>query len=116
MAGAAITLGPDHDLWFTEGMPDNPVGDGVGRLTPPSTLDAFPVCGMPFAITSGPDGNLWYTTGANNVGRVTRAGQVTVLATNDSAVLSQWAIASSSNGRYVWVIQENGTIARITAP
>jgi streptogramin lyase len=114
-----ITVGPDHNLWFTErasGHPQAPDWNGIGRLAPPSSIAELPACGSPLSITAGPDGNLWYTTASSKVGRITPAGQVTEFATHAVAVSTLWSIASASNGRYVWVLQEDDTIGRITVP
>jgi virginiamycin B lyase len=64
-AAAAITAGPDGDLWFTAGR-------SVGKITPAGGVTEYPtllkLTGSHFGldpaitdITSGPDGNLWFT-------------------------------------------------------
>ncbi len=56
---AAITAGPDGNLWFTD------QGKlAVGKITPAGVVTEFPLpdptC-VPQGITTGPDGNLWFT-------------------------------------------------------
>lgn len=72
-----ITLGPDGNLWFTEGA------GRIGRMTPAGDFTEFPtpasVAGKdsnPFDITVGPDGNLWYTDFLGRIGRVTPEGKI----------------------------------------
>jgi virginiamycin B lyase len=73
---AAITTGPDGNLWFTESNANQ-----IGRIPPSgSPIDEFAVPtgnAAPTAITTGPDGNLWFTEGgANQVGRISTNGSV----------------------------------------
>jgi RHS repeat-associated protein len=66
---AAITAGPDGNLWFTEQY-----GNNIGNITPAGVITEFPVptiLSRPFGIVAGPDGNLWFTEIlANNIGKV----------------------------------------------
>src|SRR5689334_21573138 len=65
-----ITLGPDGNLWFTEGDPNNK----IGRMTPAGDVTEFPLSAgtNPLLINPGPDGNLWFTENtANKIGRIT---------------------------------------------
>jgi streptogramin lyase len=64
-----ITLGPDGNIWFTEG-PSNISNPGaVARLNPDGTVteftggvtSGFSAGASPESITTGPDGNLWFT-------------------------------------------------------
>lgn len=68
----AITLGPDGNLWFTEGS-----GNRVGRITPAGVITEFKLIGLAdnaglSSITTGPDKKLWFTEkNANKIGRFT---------------------------------------------
>jgi virginiamycin B lyase len=64
----AITVGPDHNLWFTEAD-----GNKIGRITPSGSITEFPVLASGlYGITAGPNGNLWFTEGdANKIGCLT---------------------------------------------
>jgi virginiamycin B lyase len=57
-------LGPDGNLWFTEGLV-LPIGStlhsSIGRITTAGVVTEFVAPGYPVGITSGPDGNLWFT-------------------------------------------------------
>src|SRR5271154_5357785 len=56
---AAITAGPDGNLWFTAYTSNN-----IGRITTGGLITEFPVTALgayPEGITAGPDGNLWFT-------------------------------------------------------
>lgn len=74
---AAITSGPDGNLWFTESYANK-----IGQVTPSGTITEFPImtrdAGLS-GITAGPDGKLWFTEySANQIGRITPDGdQVT---------------------------------------
>jgi virginiamycin B lyase len=87
-AGAALTAGPDGNLWF-------PVQEGAGpgqiaRITPAGVLTEFALptnFSSPSASTVGPDGNLWFTDIKNSSGtrpavaQITPAGVITEFAT-----------------------------------
>ena len=68
----AITLGPDGNLWFTEGS-----GNRVGRITPTGVITEFKLTGLAdyaglSSITTGPDKKLWFTEkNANKIGSFT---------------------------------------------
>ncbi|MBI3783805.1 MAG: DUF1566 domain-containing protein [Deltaproteobacteria bacterium] len=74
----SITVGPDGNLWFTDGSaPNHHVVkmNTVGVFTEYATPTAS---SGPESITAGPDGNLWFTENiANNIGRVTTGGMFT---------------------------------------
>jgi virginiamycin B lyase len=87
-AGAALTAGPDGNLWF-------PVQEGAGpgqiaRITPAGVLTDFALptsYSSPSALIVGPDGNLWFTDIKNSggtrpaVAQITPAGVITEFAT-----------------------------------
>jgi virginiamycin B lyase len=72
---ADMTIGPDHNLWFTTGFE-------VGRVTPDGRSRLFDPDPKPSpgnqvemgGITTGPDGALWFATANVEVGRVTTSG------------------------------------------
>lgn len=72
---ADMTIGPDHNLWFTTGFE-------VGRVTPEGQARLFDPDPKASAgnrvemggITTGPDGALWFATTNVEVGRVTTSG------------------------------------------
>lgn len=67
-----ITVGPDHNLWFTENS-----GLKVGRITAAGVITEFPIPGAQglCGITTGPDGNLWFTDEfAGFVGHISTSG------------------------------------------
>ncbi|MDQ6945296.1 MAG: hypothetical protein M3256_03270, partial [Actinomycetota bacterium] len=73
-----ITLGPDGNLWFTEGA------GRIGQMTPDGAFKQFRTPSFkagknsnPLDITTGPDGNLWYTDFYGRIGRVTTSGEIT---------------------------------------
>ena len=56
-----MTLGPDHNIWFTI-YNDN--GSAIGSITPSGTISRDPLPNLythPQGITSTPDGNIWFT-------------------------------------------------------
>jgi streptogramin lyase len=56
---AAITVGPDGNIWFTV-----PAANVIGRITLAGAVTEFPLGGisrLPYSIAAGPDGNLWFT-------------------------------------------------------
>jgi virginiamycin B lyase len=92
-AGAALTAGPDGNLWFPESQ-----GAGeIAQITPAGVLTAFPLpanYSSPSALTVGHDNNLWFTDLFNTNGQtvpaiaqITPAGAITEYQTksNDSS-------------------------------
>ena len=78
---AAITAGPDGNLWVTE-----PGANKIGRLTISGDFTEFVLPraeSQPYKIVAGPDGNLWFTeyyyspTYNERAGRITPTGDVT---------------------------------------
>lgn len=69
-----ITVGSDHNLWFTEQS-----GNNIGKITTSGTISeyAIPTTGAePHTITAGPDGNVWFVEYAGN-----KVGCVSIVAT-----------------------------------
>jgi len=74
-----LVAGPDGALWVAE--------DGaIGRVAIDGTIKEFPLpdSAAAYSITLGSDGNLWFmeadalAANANNIGRITPAGAITV--------------------------------------
>jgi virginiamycin B lyase len=67
-----ITVGPDQELWFTEGS------HRIGRITTRGVISEFPLppTVIPFDITPGADRALWFTTDTK-IGRITTSGRTT---------------------------------------
>jgi virginiamycin B lyase len=82
-----IAVGPDGNLWFTEGGRPK-----VGRITPDGQITEFTLpdpAASPSSIVAGPDGNLWFAEwrGAK-IGRITPSGEMTEFPLRDSAGLT----------------------------
>jgi streptogramin lyase len=75
---SSIVAGPDGNLWFTE---EATQANKIGRITPAGVITEFPLPGFssPHGITAGPDGNLWFAGGLDSIGRMTTAGDLTIL-------------------------------------
>ena len=110
-----LTVGPDHNLWFTQfsnirtpvGVPGQTI-IRIGRLTPSGTLTLFPLpestntYAGSGGIVPGPDGNLWFGTGGGQIGRVTTSGQVTMFSLPESsAVVGSMAAGPGMAVRFV---------------
>ncbi len=115
-----ITLGPDGNLWFTEGA------GRIGRMTPGGVFTEFPTPALlagrdsnPLDITVGPDGNLWYTDFLGRIGRVTTAGQITEFQIGGPTnMVFFFGITAGPDGAMWFVVNccgpANGMIGRIT--
>lgn len=72
---AAITKGPDGNLWFVESN-----GSSIARITAGGVITEFPTPtpnSGPLGITNGPDGNLWFTeSNGLSVGKITISGTI----------------------------------------
>ncbi len=62
---AAITLGPDGNVWFVAA---SGVANNIIEVSPAGVFTAYPVPvgGSAEFITAGPDGNIWYTDNFNS--------------------------------------------------
>lgn len=83
-----ITVGPDHNLWFTEDYANK-----IGRISTKGVITEFPLPALPAPksapgeITAGSDGNLWFTelgfsnagetNGIGKIGRISPSGRIT---------------------------------------
>jgi streptogramin lyase len=77
-APAAITAGPDGNLWFTE----QGLLPGIGRITPSGDITEYPAAllQVPGDIVGGTDGGVWFTQSGSSeeIGRIdTATGAVT---------------------------------------
>ena len=102
---AAITAGPDGNLWFTEGT-----GNKIGRITTAGVITEFSALtatSQPAGIAAGPDGNLWFTEyNGNNIGRITTGSLTPQPVTVDAH--TQTGSSSNLNG-----VLEPGEIAQV---
>jgi virginiamycin B lyase len=132
---AAIAVGPDHAVWFTQsssdanggGVPVVPPGGSpvvpppggppqqsgaVGRLAPAGAARLFPIPSTlgasPGAITAGPDGNLWFAAPTGKVARITAGGQITAFSLPDS--LAEPGAMAGGPGAAVWIAQSYGDV------
>jgi streptogramin lyase len=115
----AITTGPDGNLWFTEEVGSN----SLGQITPTGTVTQFSILSIPPAlpagpgtIAAGPDGNLWLVDLTNNaIDRVTPGGQETQFPLPTPASGPQ-SITAGPDGN-LWFTEYSGpanSIGRIT--
>lgn len=118
---AAITVGPDEALWFTE------KAGKIGRITTSGVITEYPVPtssspphGPSGGLVAGPDGALWYTE-FDYIGRISTTGAVTEYTSDALIALRNIAgtgignayIAVGSDGA-LWFTNEGGAIGRIT--
>lgn len=74
----ALTLGPDHTIWFTEAE----CTSGIGSLASDGAWRHWSITGggcnaQPLAITVGSDGNIWFADVWSSYGRITPDGKMT---------------------------------------
>ena len=112
---AAITAGPDGNLWFTDGG-----ARAVGRITPTGTITEFTVGLKPDSalrvIATGPDGNLWFAVASPSapaIGRITPSGMITEFSLNTGS--SPDGVVAGPDGN-IWFTDRGNTpaIGRIT--
>jgi streptogramin lyase len=114
-----IALGPDGNLWFTEG--NGYLEEGViGRITLEGAITQFPT-GNSFleggglhGITAGPDGNLWFTDEVGEIGRITAQGVVTEFSTGITPASRPYEIAAGPDGNLWFTEPGSKRIGRIT--
>jgi streptogramin lyase len=110
---AAITAGPDGNLWFTEAdyfiAKITPAGAVTEYLIPADTAPA------PHGITVGPDGNLWFTeSNRAKVGKITPAGMITEYTLPLGGISTPFEITAGPDGN-LWFTEFNGNkVAKIT--
>ncbi|HSW87854.1 MAG TPA: C39 family peptidase [Candidatus Saccharimonadales bacterium] len=105
-----ITLGPDGNVWFTEGS------NKIGRITPSGDIIEFPLPNsnsFPYGITAGPDGNVWFTESFRSaVGKITPDGTVAECPYFGAGSLS--GIISGPDGNLWFADTGSNKIGRIT--
>jgi streptogramin lyase len=99
----AITLGPDGNVWFTEGV------NRIGRITREGAIREFPVTGASaFAgICTGPDGKLWFTcANSEKIGRITTNGAIRLfdIPHPTGPFRIPWGITRGPDGKSVWFV------------
>jgi hypothetical protein len=106
-------VGPDGNLWFTEGEPP-----AIDRITPAGVITQFTaglsIAGNPQDLVAGPDGNVWFVDAGypGGIGRITPAGAITVFSEGPSQGDLPWSLTVGSDGN-LW-FTEAGSIWRIT--
>ena len=114
-AGAGTTIndlepGVDGNMWFAAGSGSQGI---VGFVTPGAKFKHFNLpagSGVPFSITAGPDDAMWFTLDSGQVGRITTAGAVTLVAM--PAGESSGGIALGPDGNFWMTVGQhtgNGT-------
>ncbi len=120
---AAITSGPDGNLWFTEGPGSEDSGGKIGKLVPSTgTITEYsisaPSGSQATAITAGPDGNLWFVVqasgGADKVGKIVPSTGTITLYPITSQSGDEWGITAGPDGNLWFTELENGKIGRCT--
>jgi streptogramin lyase len=109
---ARIVLGPDGNLWSTEGP-----GNKIVRTTRAGVMTEFAVptvASDPYGIAAGADGNVWFTEGqASKIGRITPAGVITEFAIPGASNARALAITAGPDGN-LWFSELFRGIGRIT--
>ena len=116
---AAMTVGPDGNLWFTD-------NGKIARVTPQGTITDFAVPTAPTAIplqgiARGSDGNLWFIAGTT-LGRISPQGRVVAAVTMPPRVRYITGLTAAHDGT-IWVGLATGSetdqltheIAKVTA-
>ena len=102
-----ISLGPDGNMWFTEGAFG---ANRLGRIDPAGRIREFLIPSRTFtgSIAPGPDGAMWFTEPSGfpfSIGRVTTDGVITEfgqdLATCGPCSLTPYGIVTGPDGN-VW--------------
>jgi len=109
----AFTVGPDGNLWFTEGNANK-----IGRITTTGVVTEFPIphsCSQPEFITAGPDGNLWFIEyEARKIGKITTSGVITEFSVPGSIPNSLYMITAGPDGNLWFAELSRNQIGRIT--
>jgi streptogramin lyase len=118
---AAITKGPNGNLFFTE-----TAADKIGEITPAGVVTEFAVPtpnAQPTAITTGADGNVYFTEagfsnngfGTLHIGRIAPAGKITEFSLGGS-VFAVGGITAGPDGNVYFTVGDNNgeQLGRIT--
>src|SRR5205814_1712179 len=108
---AAITAGPDGDLWWTDEFAET---GKIGQTTTSGSTVEFPnPVDVPRDITPGPDGNLWFTADRNTISKITPSGVISHY-TIPTANAYPWGITAGPDGA-LWFTEEAGNnVGRVT--
>ncbi len=125
-----IAVGPDGNLWFTEGD-----ANLIGRITPTGVVSEFAIpssakvgvpgipenpptyitSSEPTGIAAGSDGNLWFTESATNkIGRITPTGVISEYALPGMG-RQPGEIASGPDGNLYFTVSDNSGGASASA-
>lgn len=91
---AAITLGPDGNVWFVAA---SGVANNIIEVSPSGQFTAYPVPigGSAEFITEGPDGNIWYTDNFNSaIAQLVQSTGVTTEFQTPTASSGPWGIGT----------------------
>lgn len=98
-----ITTGPDGALWFTM------LGTSqVGRISTDGAITAFSTNSLaPRDITAGPSGSnaLYYGLNASSLGRMTTAGQQSLISAQNATTLTDSPVVAGSS---LWFVEKQG--------
>jgi streptogramin lyase len=112
-----IALGPDGNLWFTEGSSG---ANRIGRVTRAGVVTEFPVPtpnSNPYGIAAGPDGNVWFTEGnTGKIGRITPTGVVTEFPVPSGSASRVLAITTGPDGNLWFTGLNSNKVGRVTLP
>ena len=123
---AAITLGPDGNMWFLDdghNVENHPL---YGSITPTGAVTEHPLTRLIQipggesayfnSMALGPDNAIWFPSGRESVARVTAAGEVTevpVTGVGNSYWESPGDIVGGPDGN-VWFVYGGSSLGRIT--
>jgi virginiamycin B lyase len=103
---AAITLGPDGNMWFTEN-----IENAIGKITSSGVITEYPIPtsnSKPVGITAGKDGALWFTeNNSSKIGRITVSGTIQEFPTHFAGD-GPFLIHERGDGT-VWYAGQNGS-------
>jgi len=112
---AAIALGPDNAIWYTDGSTYN--GNAIGRMSRSGEVTRFNLPhfgGEPVSIVTGADGALWFTEYAGNaIGRIDVTGEVKNFPIPTPASFPV-SIAAGADGT-IWFLESIGKVGRLSA-
>jgi virginiamycin B lyase len=107
-----IAIGPDGNLWFTDGG-----GGDIARMGLTGTITQFtlPTRGIgPRSIAVGGDGNLWFGEESYRLGRITPSGVITELQLPTGDQPGRFASAPDGNLWLTVGVGNEGNILRIS--
>jgi len=107
-----ITVGPDGNIWFTEGSTNKVGSMSLASVFGPELI--LSAASQPRGITPGPDGNLWFTEYlGNRIGRATPMGKINEASVPTANAGLSGGITSGPDGN-VWFTEPTGNkVARV---